>query len=212
MEKFQFQNALDGDLQVHPARQQIYRRDDARGVLAKDEANKAASGHASCITCWRPSASARRCCCRSCRTPARRSSRRSARTRMSKPGTPPHVWGRLPATVTVHKGEAIFPRIDARRRRWPKLEELQAAAAQDALLARAGNRAACIEEKVDFDTFCKSDLRAVKVKACERGQKVRQASPVHARRRHRHRPPDPLRHRTSSMSRSSSSARRSLRS
>ena len=27
------------------------------------------------------------------------------------------------------------------------------------------------EEKVDFDTFCKSDLRAVKVKACERVKK-----------------------------------------
>ena len=24
-----------------------------------------------------------------------------------------------------------------------------------------------VEEKVDFDTFCKSDFRAVKVKACE---------------------------------------------
>ena len=28
-----------------------------------------------------------------------------------------------------------------------------------------------LEEKVDFDTFCKSDLRAVKVKSCERVKK-----------------------------------------
>ena len=28
-----------------------------------------------------------------------------------------------------------------------------------------------MEEKVDFDTFCKSDLRAVKVKACDRVKK-----------------------------------------
>ena len=33
------------------------------------------------------------------------------------------VWGKLPATVTVHKGEAVFPRVDAEKA-LAKLEEL----------------------------------------------------------------------------------------
>ena len=36
------------------------------------------------------------------------------------------------------------------------------------------------EENVDFDTFCKSDLRAVKIKNCEPVKKERQAAEVHA--------------------------------
>ena len=78
------------------------------------------------------------------------------------------VWGTLAQTVTVHKGEAIFPRIDA-----PKaLEELQALeAAQKKAALPAIEVEPQLEEKVDFDTFCKSDFRAVKVKACERVKK-----------------------------------------
>ena len=45
-----------------------------------------------------------------------------------------------------------------------------------------------MQEKVDFDTFCKSDFRAVKIKNCEAGEEERQAAEVHAGRRHRHRP------------------------
>ena len=73
-------------------------------------------------------------------------------------------WGVLPADAKVHKGENIFPRIDVEK----ELQELDA-------LQEAARRAAqpAIElesqltEKVDFETFCKSDFRAVKVKACE---------------------------------------------
>ena len=73
-------------------------------------------------------------------------------------------WGRLSPTVTVHKGENLFPRIDVAK----ELAELDAAQAA----ARAAERPAVelepfAEEPVDFDTFCKSDFRAVKVKACE---------------------------------------------
>ena len=64
------------------------------------------------------------------------------------------VWGRLPATVTVHKGEALS-----------KLEELHQQQLKSLLPALEIEPYA--SEKVDFDTFCKSDLRAVKVKACE---------------------------------------------
>ena len=75
-----------------------------------------------------------------------------------------NVWGKLAANVTVHKGEAVFPRVDAEKA-LAKLEELH----QQQLKALLPDVEVepYIEEKVDFDTFCKSDLRAVKVKACE---------------------------------------------
>ena len=73
-------------------------------------------------------------------------------------------WGRLSASVTVHKGEAIFPRVDAQK----ALEELEAIQeAQKKAALPAMEFEPMVEEKVDFDTFCKSDFRAVKVKACE---------------------------------------------
>ena len=70
-------------------------------------------------------------------------------------------WGDLPAGVTVHRGENLFPRIDAEK----ELAELEA-------LHAAENKSPIelepyATESVDFDTFCKSDFRAVKVKACD---------------------------------------------
>ncbi len=73
-------------------------------------------------------------------------------------------WAKLPRTVTVEKGENLFPRVDIAQ----AMDELQAA-------VEAAKKAALPEielepqsgETVDFDTFCKSDFRAVKVKACE---------------------------------------------
>ena len=75
-----------------------------------------------------------------------------------------NVWGGLSQTVTVCKGENLFPRIDAAK----AIEELAAAeeAAKKAALP-ALEIEPYAEEQVDFDTFCKGDLRAVKVKACE---------------------------------------------
>ena len=74
------------------------------------------------------------------------------------------AWGSLPETTTVTKGENLFPRIDMDK----ALEELEAAEAE---AKKAALPAIEVEpqltEKVDFDTFCKSDFRAVKVKACE---------------------------------------------
>ncbi len=78
------------------------------------------------------------------------------------------VFGSLRADVTVTRGDNLFPRIDAAK----ELEELEKA-------AEAAKKAALpdlelepqLEEKVDFDTFCKSDFRAVKVKACENVKK-----------------------------------------
>ena len=74
------------------------------------------------------------------------------------------LWGTLPETAAVVKGENLFPRVDADK----ALEELEAA---EAAARKAALPAIEVEpqltEKVDFDTFCKSDLRVVKVKACE---------------------------------------------
>jgi len=73
-------------------------------------------------------------------------------------------WGLLPETTTVTKGENLFPRIDMDK----ALEELEAleAEARKAALPPIELEPQ-LTESVDFDTFCKSDFRVVKVKACE---------------------------------------------
>ncbi len=72
--------------------------------------------------------------------------------------------GRSAPDVTVHKGENLFPRIDAEKA-LAELDALQAEARKAALPAVEVEPSA--QENVDFDTFCKSDFRAVKVKDCE---------------------------------------------
>ncbi len=78
------------------------------------------------------------------------------------------IWGGLSSSATVEKGENLFPRIDLEK----ELAELEAAAAAaGAPQGPAVELEPFVEEKVDFDTFCKSDLRVVKVKACENVKK-----------------------------------------
>ena len=57
-----------------------------------------------------------------------------------------------------------FPRIDVKK----ELEELEAIteAAKKAAMGEQIELEPQNAEPVDFDTFCKSDFRAVKVKAC----------------------------------------------
>ena len=75
-----------------------------------------------------------------------------------------NVWGSLRPDVTVHKGEALFPRIDAEK----ALAELNAIQeAQRKATLPALELEPYAQENVDFDTFCRSDFRAVKIKACE---------------------------------------------
>ncbi len=62
----------------------------------------------------------------------------------------------------------LFPRIDMEKE-LAALEELKAQAAKAALPALEIEPYS--DEKVDFDTFCKSDLRAVKVKDCKNVKK-----------------------------------------
>ena len=75
-----------------------------------------------------------------------------------------NVWGSLRPDVTVHKGEALFPRIDTEKAlaELNALQEAQRKAALPALELEPYT-----QEQVDFDTFCKSDFRAVKIKNCE---------------------------------------------
>ena len=75
-----------------------------------------------------------------------------------------NTFGVLPSDVATVAGSALFPRIDMEK----ELAELEA-------LNKPAKPAVEIEplteEKVDFDTFCKSDFRAVKVKACQNVKK-----------------------------------------
>ena len=75
-----------------------------------------------------------------------------------------NVWGSLRPDVTVHKGEALFPRIDAEKAlaELNAIQEAQRKAALPALELEPYS-----QENVDFDTFCRSDFRAVKIKNCE---------------------------------------------
>ena len=80
----------------------------------------------------------------------------------------------VPATYTVHKGEALFPRIDAAK----ELTELnaaeeaakakaQAAQAQKAAAEAAAGQAIEHLPEITIDDFCKVELRVARVLACE---------------------------------------------
>ena len=69
-------------------------------------------------------------------------------------------FGVLPADVAAVAGPALFPRIDVEKE-LAALEELNKPPVPALQIEPYS------EETVDFDTFCKSDLRAVKVKDCQ---------------------------------------------
>ena len=68
-------------------------------------------------------------------------------------------FGLLPADVATVNGPALFPRIDMEK----ELAELEAMNQPKSDIEIEPYA----EETVDFDTFCKSDFRAVKVKDCQ---------------------------------------------
>ncbi len=162
MERFQFQNALE---QVFRTIQRAnkYIDENAPWTLAKDPANRARLATvmynlletiricAVLLTPFIPDSAEKifdqigACPC--CRTWEKA-----------------NVWGSLRPDVTVHKGEALFPRIDAEK----ALAELNAIQeAQRKAVLPALELEPYSQENVDFDTFCKSDFRAVKIKNCE---------------------------------------------
>ena len=162
MERFQFQNALE---QIFKTIQRAnkYIDENAPWTLAKDPANRARLAAvmynlletvricAVLLTPFIPDSAEKifdqigACPC--CRTWEKA-----------------NVWGSLRPDVTVHKGEALFPRIDAEKAlaELNAIQEAQRKAALPALELEPYS-----QENVDFDTFCKSDFRAVKIKNCE---------------------------------------------
>ena len=70
------------------------------------------------------------------------------------------VYGMLPAEVEVHKGETLFPRIDAQK----MLEELEATQkkAQEPQV-----KINPVLPEVSIDEFAKCDMRVCKVLSCE---------------------------------------------
>ena len=162
MERFQFQNALE---QVFKTIQRAnkYIDENAPWALAKDPANRVRLATvmyhlletiricATLLTPFMPESAEKIFdqigACEGCRTWEKA-----------------NVWGSLRPDATVHKGEALFPRIDAEKA-LAELEELEAQQRKAVLPALEVEP--YTEENVDFDTFCKSDLRAVKIKNCE---------------------------------------------
>ncbi|WP_312939247.1 methionine--tRNA ligase [Oscillibacter sp.] len=162
MEKFQMQNGLEEIFKVI-SRANKYIDETAPWILAKDEAKKARLARvmynlletlricAVLLTPFTPD---------SCTEIFSQIGASEEETNWDSAGK----WGVLPADVRVHKGENIFPRIDMEK-------ELQELDAVQEVARKASQPALELEpqlaEKVDFDTFCKSDFRVVKVKACE---------------------------------------------
>ena len=162
MEKFQFQNGLEAIFKVIQ-RANKYIDETAPWVLAKDEANRArlASVMYNLLETIR--------ICTILLTPFIPASCEKIFAQIGaaadcRDWDSAAEWGRLSASVTVHKGEAIFPRIDMEKA-LAELEAIQEAQKKAALPALETEP--LTEEKVDFDTFCRSDFRVVKVKACE---------------------------------------------
>ena len=79
-------------------------------------------------------------------------------------------FGVLPADVTVHRGEIIFPRIDVDK----EIEELNKIIGSNAKpeeKADDGFEPAPIAEEITIDDFAKVDLRVALVKDCEKVKK-----------------------------------------
>lgn len=79
-------------------------------------------------------------------------------------------FGVLPADVTVHRGEIIFPRIDVNK----EIEELNkiiGSNAEPEEKADDGFEPAPIADEITIDDFAKVDLRVALVKGCEKVKK-----------------------------------------
>lgn len=75
-------------------------------------------------------------------------------------------FGVLPVTVTVHKGEVLFPRIDAEK----EIEELNAIIEKQVAKAQKEqekHKTLAFLDEITIDEFAKIDLRVAKVLECE---------------------------------------------
>ena len=159
MEKFAFQNALAEIFKVI-SRANKYIDENAPWVLAKEEANKPRLAR----VLYNLLETVR--ICAGLLTPFMPDTAAEISRRL---GGAPMDWdslnrfGVLPADVAAVSGPALFPRIDMEKE-LAALEELSKPKSTIEIEPYT-------EESVDFDTFCKNELRAVKVKSCENVKK-----------------------------------------
>ena len=160
MEKFAFQNAL-GEIFKVISRANKYIDENAPWVLAKDEAQKPRLSRVlynlletvricgGLLEPFMPDTSAE-------------IAKRLGGADMTWDSL--NVFGTLSREVAAVAGPALFPRIDMEKE-LKALEELNKPALPPLEIEPY------TEESVDFDTFCKNELRAVKVKACQNVKK-----------------------------------------
>ena len=160
MEKFAFQNAL-GEIFKVISRANKYIDENAPWVLAKDEAQKPRLSRVlynlletvricgGLLEPFMPDTSAE-------------IAKRLGGADMTWDSL--NVFGTLNREVAAVAGPALFPRIDMDKE-LKELEELNKPALPPLEIEPY------TEESVDFDTFCKNELRAVKVKACQNVKK-----------------------------------------
>ena len=160
MEKFAFQNAL-GEIFKVISRANKYIDENAPWVLAKDEAQKPRLSRVlynlletvricgGLLEPFMPDTSAE-------------IAKRLGGADMTWDSL--NVFGTLSREVAAVAGPALFPRIDMDKE-LKELEELNKPALPPLEIEPY------TEENVDFDTFCKNELRAVKVKACQNVKK-----------------------------------------
>ena len=160
MEKFAFQNAL-GEIFKVISRANKYIDENAPWVLAKDEAQKPRLARVlynlletvricgGLLEPFMPDTSAE-------------IAKRLGGADMTWDSL--NVFGALSREVAAVAGPALFPRIDMEKE-LKELEELNKPALPPLEIEPY------TEENVDFDTFCKNELRAVKVKACQNVKK-----------------------------------------
>ena len=160
MEKFAFQNAL-GEIFKVISRANKYIDENAPWVLAKDEAQKPRLSRVlynlletvricgGLLAPFMPDTSAE-------------IAKRLGGADMTWDSL--NVFGTLSREVAAVAGPALFPRIDMEKE-LKELEELNKPALPPLEIEPY------TEENVDFDTFCKNELRAVKVKACQNVKK-----------------------------------------
>ena len=160
MEKFAFQNAL-GEIFKVISRANKYIDENAPWVLAKDEAQKPRLSRVlynlletvrvcgGLLEPFMPDTSAE-------------IAKRLGGADMTWDSL--NVFGTLDREAATVAGPALFPRIDMEKE-LKELEELNKPALPPLEIEPY------TEENVDFDTFCKNELRAVKVKACQNVKK-----------------------------------------
>ncbi len=84
-------------------------------------------------------------------------------------GESAHTWdsaaeyGVLPACVTVHRGENLFPRIDLEK----ELSELEKLTKKEEKAEKKAQKAEGVASLLDIQDFAKVDLRVARVIACE---------------------------------------------